>query len=55
MLFLTRQLGSLRRYFSVRVRYAPSPTGKMHLGGLRTAEYNDIFAEQKGGTFVLRI
>ncbi len=41
--------------FSVRVRYAPSPTGMMHLGGLRTALYNYIFAKQNNGKFILRI
>lgn len=40
---------------SVRVRYAPSPTGFLHLGGLRTALYNYVYAQQKGGTFILRI
>jgi len=40
---------------NVRVRYAPSPTGAMHLGGLRTALYNYLFAKRHGGTFILRI
>jgi glutamyl/glutaminyl-tRNA synthetase len=40
---------------AVRVRYAPSPTGKLHLGGLRTALYNKLFAEQNQGVYVLRI
>ena len=40
---------------SVRVRFAPSPTGQLHVGGLRTALYNYLFARQHGGTFVLRI
>lgn len=39
----------------VRVRFAPSPTGLLHIGGLRTALYNYLLAEQTGGTFVLRI
>ncbi|XP_076435740.1 nondiscriminating glutamyl-tRNA synthetase EARS2, mitochondrial-like [Babylonia areolata] len=39
----------------VRVRFAPSPTGFLHLGGLRTALYNYLFAKAKGGTFILRI
>ena len=39
----------------VRVRYAPSPTGKLHLGGLRTALYNKLFALQNNGEYVLRI
>jgi glutamyl/glutaminyl-tRNA synthetase len=40
---------------SVRVRMAPSPTGKLHLGGLRTALFNYLFAKKKHGTFILRI
>lgn len=40
---------------SVRVRFAPSPTGKLHIGGLRTALYNYLFARQNDGTFILRI
>jgi len=39
----------------VRVRFAPSPTGLLHIGGLRTALYNYLFARKHGGTFVLRI
>ncbi len=39
----------------VRVRFAPSPTGLLHIGGLRTALYNYLLARQSGGTFVLRI
>lgn len=40
---------------SVRVRFAPSPTGPLHIGGVRTALYNYLFARQHGGTFILRI
>lgn len=40
---------------SVRVRFAPSPTGFLHIGGLRTALYNYLFARHHGGKFVLRI
>lgn len=40
---------------SVRVRFAPSPTGPLHIGGLRTALYNYLLAHQTGGVFVLRI
>ena len=39
----------------VRVRYAPSPTGLLHVGGVRTALFNWLFARKNGGTFVLRI
>ncbi|MGB4834244.1 MAG: glutamate--tRNA ligase [Candidatus Moraniibacteriota bacterium] len=39
----------------VRVRYAPSPTGLQHIGGLRTALYNYLYARQLGGQFILRI
>ncbi|MCA9473081.1 MAG: glutamate--tRNA ligase [Nitrospirales bacterium] len=39
----------------VRVRFAPSPTGSLHIGGVRTALFNWLFARQKGGTFILRI
>lgn len=38
-----------------KVRFAPSPTGYLHLGGLRTALYNYLFTKSRGGTFVLRI
>jgi glutamyl-tRNA synthetase len=40
---------------TVRVRFAPSPTGYLHVGGLRTALYNFLFARKQGGVFVLRI
>ena len=39
----------------VRVRFAPSPTGPLHIGGVRTALYNYIFARQNGGDMILRI
>ncbi len=39
----------------VRVRFAPSPTGPLHIGGVRTALYNYLFAKQHGGDFILRI
>ena len=52
----------IKRYYSevlkeipVRVRYAPSPTGKLHIGGLRTALYNSLFAKKNNGKFILRI
>jgi len=40
---------------NVRVRFAPSPTGPLHIGGVRTALYNYLFAKKNGGTFILRI
>ncbi len=40
---------------NMRVRFAPSPTGYLHIGGLRTALYNYLLARHNGGTFVLRI
>lgn len=40
---------------SVRVRYAPSPTGLQHIGGVRTAIFNYLFARSSGGKFILRI
>jgi glutamyl-tRNA synthetase len=40
---------------TVRVRFAPSPTGYLHIGGARTAMYNYLFAKAMGGTYVLRI
>lgn len=40
---------------SIRVRFAPSPTGYLHLGGLRTALYNYLFAKSRGGSLILRI
>src|ERR671915_1373015 len=40
---------------NIRVRYAPSPTGMLHVGGVRTALFNWLFARKNGGVFVLRI
>ncbi|MEJ2583576.1 MAG: glutamate--tRNA ligase [Robiginitalea sp.] len=40
---------------SVRVRFAPSPTGPLHIGGVRTALFNYLFARKHGGAFILRI
>ncbi len=40
---------------TVKTRFSPSPTGFMHIGGLRTALYNYFFAKQQGGSFILRI
>lgn len=39
----------------VRVRFAPSPTGPLHIGGVRTALYNYLFARKHGGTMILRV
>lgn len=39
----------------IRVRFAPSPTGPLHIGGVRTALYNYLFAKKNKGTFILRI
>ena len=39
----------------IRVRFAPSPTGPLHIGGLRTALFNYLFAKKNNGTFILRI
>ena len=39
----------------VRVRFAPSPTGALHIGGVRTALYNYLFAKAHGGDLILRI
>src|SRR6202795_3568134 len=40
---------------AVRVRFAPSPTGYLHVGGARTALFNWLFAKRQGGTMVLRV
>ncbi len=42
-------------FYQVRVRFAPSPTGYLHVGGLRTALYNFLFARKNGGKFILRV
>ena len=39
----------------VRTRFAPSPTGSLHIGGLRTALFNWLYARHAGGQFILRI
>ncbi len=52
----TNKLASNLLYlFSVRVRYAPSPTGFMHIGGLRTAMFNYLLAKKEKGQFIVRI
>src|SRR5580765_6882738 len=40
---------------SIRVRFAPSPTGYLHIGGARTALFNWLFARHHGGVFILRV
>src|SRR3990172_200355 len=40
---------------NIRVRFAPSPTGHLHIGGVRTALFNFLFARRHQGTFILRI
>ena len=40
---------------NIRVRFAPSPTGPLHIGGVRTALYNYLFAKKNGGKMILRI
>jgi hypothetical protein len=61
---ISRRIVVVRRFASsrpesiqkpVRVRYAPSPTGSLHLGGLRTLLYNYLLARRTNGTFILRI
>ena len=54
-----RELSTSRSYSSAelkpRLRFAPSPTGHLHLGGLRTALLNHLYARSTGGTWILRI
>src|ERR1700759_5775978 len=45
----------MMRYVSMRVRFAPSPTGALHIGGARTALYNWLLARGQDGSLVLRI
>ncbi len=55
MVFLRRQLKPLPRMPQVKVRFAPSPTGPLHIGGVRTALFNYLFARHNGGKLLLRI
>lgn len=55
MSFLETVKNSLSGKKKVRVRFAPSPTGYLHIGGLRTVLYNFLFARHHGGSFLLRI
>ncbi len=50
-----KQLSLLLMLKRVRVRFAPSPTGGLHIGGMRTVLYNYLFAKKLGGNFILRI
>src|SRR4029077_3804765 len=50
-----RRIRELVEYMKVRVRFAPSPTGFLHIGGARTALFNWLYARHTGGTFILRI
>src|SRR5207249_9225995 len=53
--FLTTGYLLLTTFFMVRVRFAPSPTGFVHVGSLRTALYNFLFARHHGGVHILRV
>ena len=44
-----------KMFNKVRVRFAPSPTGGLHLGGVRTVLFNFLFAKKSGGDFIVRI
>jgi glutamyl-tRNA synthetase len=50
-----QSLSLYKKVMSVRVRFAPSPTGPLHIGGLRTALFNYLFARKHKGSFILRI
>jgi glutamyl-tRNA synthetase len=52
---IQHQESSIRESMSVRTRFAPSPTGYLHIGGVRTALFNWLFAKGQGGQFILRI
>ena len=49
------ELSEMSAIIPVRVRFAPSPTGSLHVGGARTALFNWLFAKHRGGRFILRI
>lgn len=53
--YLCGQIKSIMPKRSIRVRFAPSPTGPLHMGGVRTALFNYLFARRHGGQFLLRI
>ena len=48
-------LGGITMTQEVRVRYAPSPTGYLHIGGARTALFNYLYAQHHNGKFIVRI
>jgi len=54
-LYLCANYNDINMSSKVRVRFAPSPTGPLHIGGVRTALYNYLFAKKHGGDFLLRI
>jgi glutamyl-tRNA synthetase len=54
-IFLSLSKLKIRMNQDTRVRFAPSPTGPLHIGGLRTALFNFLFARKHGGAFILRI
>lgn len=51
----SRAFSSSALRYNVRVRFAPSPTGFLHMGSIRTALYNFLFAKKHAGQFILRI
>lgn len=53
--FIRKKIKTTAKMTKMRVRFAPSPTGALHIGGVRTALYNYLLAKKMGGTFVLRI
>ena len=55
MIEWTTELTTLSKAEEIRVRFAPSPTGEPHVGNLRTALFNWLFARHHGGTFLLRV
>lgn len=55
MLIVSLQSNLVNMSKNVRVRFAPSPTGPLHIGGVRTALFNYLFAKKHQGTFILRI
>jgi len=50
-----QKLFEIKMSNKVRVRFAPSPTGPLHIGGVRTALYNYLFAKKNNGDFILRV